>query len=160
MQRGGGFFFAIIDDGQIEIRESLLTDNIAGIQGGAIYIKSHTTSFPPLIMSCRIEENTSDASGSAVYFSDELQVGDSTICGNEVLPQIFPVDKVDDLGGNCIREDCCKADFNCDGKVDGGDLASLIGDWGGTDLFYDITANGQVDGADLSYLLGTWGDCR
>ncbi|MDZ4828991.1 MAG: hypothetical protein SGJ09_02180 [Phycisphaerae bacterium] len=54
----------------------------------------------------------------------------------------------------------CDADFDANGSVDGGDLASLLGNWGVTGLSdWDLTGNGIVDGADLASLLGFWGTC-
>lgn len=55
-----------------------------------------------------------------------------------------------------------------DGKVDGADLAVLLGAWGnGVNSFADIVnsrsfqppGDGNVDGADLAILLGAWGLC-
>jgi hypothetical protein len=41
--------------------------------------------------------------------------------------------------------------------VDGTDLASVLGSWGG--LGGDLDGNGVTDGADLSIVLGSWGPC-
>ena len=46
-------------------------------------------------------------------------------------------------------------DFNNDGVVNGTDLATLLGAWGGTGG--DINGDGTTNGADLSILLGNWG---
>lgn len=55
-----------------------------------------------------------------------------------------------------------------DGKVDGADLAYLLGQWGPqaiseadfvTSATFIPPDDGIVDGADLAYLLGAWGDC-
>ena len=48
------------------------------------------------------------------------------------------------------------ADINGDGKVDGQDLAALLGAWGSDDSQADINGDGVVDGQDLAELLGTW----
>jgi probable HAF family extracellular repeat protein len=57
----------------------------------------------------------------------------------------------------------CSGDLNDDGKVDGGDLGLLLGDWGtvspGTDPQADLNDDGQVDGGDLGLLLASWGEC-
>jgi len=54
----------------------------------------------------------------------------------------------------------CPADFNDDGQVDGGDLGSLLGQWGAcADCQADFNDDGQVDGNDLGTLLGAWGAC-
>jgi hypothetical protein len=58
--------------------------------------------------------------------------------------------------------DCCPADLNCDGIVNGADLGLLLsswGSWGGSGVFADITGDGNVNGADLGLLLSAWGPC-
>ncbi|MDZ4828584.1 MAG: dockerin type I repeat-containing protein [Phycisphaerae bacterium] len=52
----------------------------------------------------------------------------------------------------------CPADLNGDGAVDGADLGSLLGNWGGAGTG-DINSDGTVNGADLALLLGAWGSC-
>lgn len=54
-------------------------------------------------------------------------------------------------------------DLNCDGSIDGADLAVLLGQWGPCDscrepddCSADLDGNCQVDGADLAILLGNW----
>lgn len=49
-------------------------------------------------------------------------------------------------------------DFNGDGFVDGGDLGTLLGEWGpaGGYGIADLNCDGTVDGADLGTLLGDW----
>ncbi|MFO0826944.1 MAG: M12 family metallo-peptidase [Phycisphaerales bacterium] len=51
----------------------------------------------------------------------------------------------------------CPADLNHDGKVDGADLATLLGAWGTNGA--DLNGNGTTDAADLAVLLGAWGNC-
>ncbi len=51
----------------------------------------------------------------------------------------------------------CVGDLNDDGAVDGSDLASLLGAWGGSGG--DLNDDGVTDGADLAALLGAWGAC-
>ena len=48
-------------------------------------------------------------------------------------------------------------DLNGDGVVDGADLSSLLGGWGGTSTDLDLDGDGQVGGPDLAILLGAWG---
>jgi len=50
---------------------------------------------------------------------------------------------------------CVPADFNCDGRVDGSDLGTLLGQWGGPGAA-DFNGDGIVDGNDLGTLLGAW----
>jgi len=55
-----------------------------------------------------------------------------------------------------------------DGRVDGADLAYLLGAWGNNPSCADIVdsatflppPDGKVDGADLAVLLGAWGRCK
>lgn len=49
---------------------------------------------------------------------------------------------------------CAPADFDCDGFVNGPDLAYLLGHWGLEQA--DLTGDGTTNGADLTYLLGAW----
>jgi len=46
------------------------------------------------------------------------------------------------------------ADLNCDGNVNGADLAFVLGSWGTPDS--DINGDGNTDGADLALVLGSW----
>ena len=48
------------------------------------------------------------------------------------------------------------ADINGDGKVDGQDLARLLGAWGSSASGGDLNGDGTVDGQDLAILLGEW----
>jgi DNA-binding beta-propeller fold protein YncE len=52
----------------------------------------------------------------------------------------------------------CAADLDGDGSVGAGDLAVLLGQWGGPGSA-DFDASGAVNASDLSVLLGAWGDC-
>ncbi len=47
-------------------------------------------------------------------------------------------------------------DVNGDNKVNGSDLATLLGSWGTSDVNADLNHNGTVDGEDLAVLLGGW----
>jgi hypothetical protein len=52
----------------------------------------------------------------------------------------------------------CPADLNCDGRVDGSDLGTMLGGWGQPGLT-DLNHDGKTDGADLGILLSAWGYC-
>jgi hypothetical protein len=52
---------------------------------------------------------------------------------------------------------CCPADFDCNGVVDGSDIAILLGSWGFSTN--DLDGDGIVTAADLAILLGAWGPC-
>lgn len=59
----------------------------------------------------------------------------------------------------------CRGDINADGRVDGGDLGTVLAWWGPVVLTNpvsvacDLDNSGQVDGADLGLLLSNWGVC-
>ncbi|MBL9119554.1 MAG: hypothetical protein JNL80_06555 [Phycisphaerae bacterium] len=54
----------------------------------------------------------------------------------------------------------CPGDFDCNGEVNGSDLAVLLGSWGPCEgCTADVDGNGAVEGADLATLLGAWGGC-
>jgi hypothetical protein len=56
-------------------------------------------------------------------------------------------------------ESFCMGDGNQDLKVDGADLAGVLGDWGYSS-FWDINRNGIADGADIGLILANWtSDC-
>ena len=47
------------------------------------------------------------------------------------------------------------ADFNADGVVDSGDLATMLASWGGPGA--DLTGDSVTDASDLAVLLASWG---
>lgn len=54
------------------------------------------------------------------------------------------------------EEESIPGDINNDGRVDGQDLAELLGSWGTDAAGADINEDGLVDGQDLAQLLGNW----
>jgi len=58
---------------------------------------------------------------------------------------------------------CCPADLDGNGTVDGADLTTVLGAWGTTgpagSVEGDLDGNGIVDGYDLTIVLGNWGSC-
>ena len=62
---------------------------------------------------------------------------------------------VDEVG---IRTLICAVpgDINGDGTIDAGDLAALLGNWGGAGAT-DIDGSGVTDAEDVAILLGNWG---
>lgn len=52
----------------------------------------------------------------------------------------------------------CGPDLTCDGRVDGADLAAILGSWGPcpAPCAADLDASGTVDGADLAIVLASW----
>jgi hypothetical protein len=58
----------------------------------------------------------------------------------------------------CTQAPACTGDLDDNGAVDGADLGTLLGQWGGAGSA-DLDGNGTVDGADLGVMLGAWGAC-
>ncbi|MFO0828952.1 MAG: thrombospondin type 3 repeat-containing protein [Phycisphaerales bacterium] len=84
-------------------------------------------------------------------------VGD--VCDN--CPNVSNPDQADTNGdgvGDACEVPPCPADLDGDGAVGGGDLAILLGQWGGAGSA-DFNGNGSVGGEDLAVLLGAWGFC-
>jgi len=52
----------------------------------------------------------------------------------------------------------CPADITGNGVVDGGDLAVVLGGWGGA-VTSDLNNDGTTNGADIAVILGAWGPC-
>jgi hypothetical protein len=57
----------------------------------------------------------------------------------------------------------CPADFDASSRVDGGDLATLLANWGSVPWYRiepaDLNGDAAVGSADLGILLAQWGDC-
>ncbi len=53
----------------------------------------------------------------------------------------------------------CDADFDGDGAVNSGDMATLLGSWGQQNIAADLDLSGEVGSPDLAQLLGAWGAC-
>jgi len=66
-----------------------------------------------------------------------------------------------DVNCNGIPDECeggVPGDVTADGRIDGADLAALLGLWGTQDSGADVDGSGWVDGTDLALLLGNWCD--
>ncbi|MEI7657349.1 MAG: hypothetical protein WCK33_04720 [Phycisphaerae bacterium] len=50
----------------------------------------------------------------------------------------------------------CAADYNQDGGVDGGDIASFFPDWESSASCADVNQDGGVDGGDIESFFGVW----
>lgn len=57
------------------------------------------------------------------------------------------------LDGQCTTP---PEDLNCDGTINGVDLAIVLGNWGQRGGTGDVNSNGLVDGTDLAIVLGNW----
>lgn len=72
----------------------------------------------------------------------------------------YTVEFVDETGASIetiigLEENCAPADLNCDGNVNGQDLAELLSAWGQSGDA-DLNGDGFVGAADLSVLLSGW----
>ena len=89
---------------------------------------------------------------TAVMAADEARKGDRFVPRN------------DDFRASAQRAasqgsspECCPADINCDGIINGGDLGLLIADWGPcTGCAADLNDDGVVSSADLGLLIAAW----
>ncbi|MDG2031727.1 MAG: hypothetical protein P8J45_12050 [Phycisphaerales bacterium] len=125
------------------------------VMGGGIYSDGPDT----VIDRCSVRGNHSPLGGGVGSFEGNVKIRSSFICGN-TLDQVS--NAFVDLGNNHISEVCCIADLNGDGLVDGADLTTLLGEWGGCGeegCRADLDQDGLVDGADMTILLGSWGNC-
>ena len=55
--------------------------------------------------------------------------------------------------------DCCPADLNCDGFVNGADIGLMVADWQESGSPADLNDDGTVNGADIGLLVAAWGPC-
>ncbi|MDA1106222.1 MAG: hypothetical protein O2855_06480 [Planctomycetota bacterium] len=118
----------------------------------------------PLVFSCDIvsgEAMTGVTRPRSVWMADVFNDGTSEVitlsAGNPQGSSLGPVweEGMGSMGGG---GSCTAGDFDCDGDVDGGDLATLLGSWGAcSGCVADIDENGAVDGGDLATVLGNWG---
>jgi hypothetical protein len=59
-------------------------------------------------------------------------------------------------GPSCTGCAPCAADYNQDGGVDGGDIASFFPDWGASASCADVNLDGGVDGGDIEAFFLVW----
>ena len=78
--------------------------------------------------------------------------------GTVDLVEIFNGSPDKNLDG--VPDDCaaCVGDFDGDGLVAAGDLATLLGGWGGSG--FDLDGDGFTGASDLAIVLSNWGPCQ
>lgn len=81
----------------------------------------------------------------------ELYVVDQGSTTDGAIYKIVPP-----TGDAACAPPCAPADLDCNGTVDGADLATLLNNWNGIGAG-DINNDGGVDGIDLAALLNAWG---
>ena len=98
----------------------------------------------------------STGSSGGTGFSLPLGPGDYTVNVQQTGPQnnAYSVRLVFETA-----EPDCPTDFNGDGSTDGGDLGSLLGQWGQNPCDYDLNGDGACNGSDLGIFLSAWGAC-
>jgi len=100
-----------------------------------VSVATHQTSLYGSVYASNLFSTTDAApgTGNAFAFFEDLAL--------RALPTVTP----------------CPADITGDRQVDGMDLATVLGSWGGPGG--DLDGNGVTDGADLSKVLSDWGAC-
>jgi len=100
--------------------------------------------------------------GSCNESNDTPGCADAACCSAVCLDDPYCCEVIWDTvcagAANTICGSPCIGDLNGDGGVDGGDLASLLGGWGGPGAG-DLNGDGEIGGADLAEMLGNWGTC-
>ena len=121
------------------------------VQGLRVLASAGDTTFTgtPCTQLSLIGSTGQNGNGSGTGLND---AGTLVIRAGDTVNAIYAIATIDLAHGAA-----CSGDFDGDGKVDGADLATLLGSWG-TDGA-DLTGDGNTDGADLAVLLGAWGDC-
>lgn len=150
------------------ITDSTFDSNTAGDAGGAIRNSVNSVSS---VLACTFRSNAAvSGGGMSCTLSSPASINNSLFCEN--TPD-HVAGSCQNLQGNsfldvCPPIDCAPVDLNCDGVVDGTDLAMLLGAWGDCPppdpksggpcgaCPADITGDCQVNGADLATLLGDW----
>jgi hypothetical protein len=70
-----------------------------------------------------------------------------------------PCSEIANFAATIVARPECTADFDGNGAVDGGDLATMLGLWDVGFSKADLNGDGAVDGTDLAMLLAQWGPC-
>ena len=90
----------------------------------------------------------------------------STTIAFESLNREYPAQwagpVIDDVRVVALPQAPCPGDVTGDRRIDGVDLAAVLGAWGtaGSGQFdTDVNDDGAVDGVDLATILGGWGAC-
>lgn len=85
--------------------------------------------------------------------------GSPRVIDNPNMPDAdagFPIDIGADEAESSAAQPGAPGDLNGDGHVDGADLATLLGAWGGASQTADLNGDCIINGADLAVLLGGW----
>lgn len=93
-----------------------------------------------------------DRLGSAVAVTPNRLIAGAPGAGDGGAAYVFALDAVEP----------CPGDLDRDGRVDGSDLAAILGAWGRAGKrtsSMDINGDGLIDAADLAFVLAGWGDC-
>ncbi len=103
-----------------------------------------------------------DCDGNSVIDSCDLAAGTSPDCDANGIPDSCDIaDGATDKDDDGTPDDCEYAvgDFDLDGSIGGGDLATLFALWGlANPPVGDLDGDGVVAGGDLTLLLSRWGE--
>ena len=115
--------------------DGTLSPAAANYSSNGMSVATHQTSLYGSVYASNLFSTTDAApgTGNAFAFFEDLAL--------RALPTVTP----------------CPADITGDRQVDGMDLATVLGSWGGPGG--DLDGNGVTDGADLSKVLSDWGAC-
>ena len=120
------------------------------------------------LVDCVVRANVGPlAGGVSGSLPDSVRLTGTTVCGNAVDDdgEFTPSQVVGpwtDEGGNTIVDECpidCPGDVDWNGRVDGRDLAFVLGYWGSDDIAGDANRDGIVDAEDLGLVIAAWGPC-
>jgi hypothetical protein len=109
-----------------------------------------------------------DCNNNGVPDVCDISSGTSSDCNSNDIPDSCDIKTglLADTNTNGIPDVCevdpCPGDISGNNKVDGVDLAALLGTWGTNgqgEYDCDIDNDGIVGGPDLTIILGGWGSC-
>lgn len=136
--------------------DDLFAPNTYTLQSGTSMASPHTAGLAALIWSADLSLTNDDIWAVIEQTADDKGVpGWDPLFGHGRINALAALQAV-------LEEPCDAADLNCDGVIDGGDLAMLLAAWGACGdpdaCPADLSGDGNVDGGDLAILLAAWSD--
>jgi hypothetical protein len=155
--------------------------NLAAASGASVSMKlwyycDDTTTTPTQADKLRVEVSNGGAwvlmeeiSANLQWVTKTYDLGSYVTLNSTVRVRVIATDNpnnsiteagLDDLVisvTECVSAPSCPSDLDGDGTVAAGDLATLLGGWGGSS--YDLDGDGTVGASDLAVVLSSWGAC-